>query len=164
VLDILPAGTGSALESDAVLREVTMMDWAGGAENRNYAISREIDMRNLLGLLLISLSIGMMAGVFLFHSWVHAKLVETGYKAQNLQAEERALVNDQAKLTLEDQTLMSPDRIDVIAQADLGMRPPRPSQLLAPVFRDIETTRETTLALASVPGAAAEARKPQSAF
>jgi len=40
-----------------------------------------------------------MAGVFLFHSWVHAEMVETGYKVQNLQAEEKALVNDQAKLT-----------------------------------------------------------------
>ncbi len=104
-----------------------MLDWAGGTENRNYAIRREIDARHLLDLLLISLSLGMMAGVFLFHSWVHAEMVATGYKVQNLQAEERALVNDQAKLTLEEQTLMSPDRIDAIAQADLGMKPPRPS-------------------------------------
>ena len=141
-----------------------MMDWAGGMESRNYAIRREIDTRNLLDLLLISLSIGMMAGVFLFHSWVHAKMIETGYKAQSLQAEERALVNDQAKLTLEEQTLMSPDRIDAIAQADLGMKPPRPSQLLTPVFQDIERNQTTTLALASAPGVTAEARKPQSTF
>jgi len=141
-----------------------MMDWAGSMESRNYAIRREIDTRNLFDLLLISLSIGMMAGVFLFHSWVHAKMVETGYRAQNFQAEERALVNDQEKLTLEEQTLMSPDRIDAIAQADLGMQPPRPSQLLTPVFQDIEHNRTTTLALANAPGVTAEARKPQSTF
>jgi cell division protein FtsL len=160
VLDILPAGTGGSIQLDAADREVEMMDWAGGTESRNYAIRREIDTRNLLDLLLISLSIGMMAGVFLFHSWVHAKMVETGYKAQNLLAEGRALVNDQAKLTLEEQTLLSPDRIDAIAQADLGMKPPRPSQLLTPAFRDIERSQTTTLALASAPGVTAEARKP----
>ena len=141
-----------------------MVDWAGGAENRNYAIRREIDTRNLFDLLLISLSLGMMAGVFLFHSWVHAEMVATGYKVQNLQAEERALVNDQAKLTLEEETLMSPDRIDAIAQADLGMRPPRPSQLLTPVMQDIEQSQTTTLALANAQGVNAVVRKPQSAF
>ncbi len=141
-----------------------MMDWAGGTENRNYAIRREIDTRHLLDLLLISLSLGMMAGVFLFHSWVHAELVATGYGVQSLQAEERALVNDQAKLTLEEQTLISPDRIDAIAQADLGMRPPHPSQLLTPVMQDIERSQTATLALASAPGVSAEVRKPQSAY
>jgi len=141
-----------------------MMDWAGGTENRNYAIRREIDTRHLLDLLLISLSLGLMAGVFLFHSWVHAEMVETGYMVQNLQAEEKALVNDQAKLTLEEQTLLSPDRIDAVAQADLGMKPPRPSQLLTPVLQDVEQTGTTTLALAGAPGVSAEARKPQSAF
>jgi len=141
-----------------------MLDWAGGTENRNYAIRREIDARHLLDLLLISLSLGMMAGVFLFHSWVHAEMVATGYKVQNLQAEERALMNDQAKLTLEEQTLMSPDRIDTIAQADLGMKPPRPSQLLTPVMQDIEQSGTTALALADAPGANVGVRKPQSAF
>jgi len=140
------------------------MDWAGGTESRNYAIRREIDTRHLLDLLLISLSLGLMAGVFLFHSWVHAEMVETGYKAQNLLAEEKALVNDQAKLTLEEQTLLSPDRIDLVAQADLGMKPPRPSQLLTPVLQDIEQTQTTTLALANAPGVNAGGRKSQSAF
>ncbi len=141
-----------------------MMDWAGGLESRNYAIRREIDVQNLLDLLLISLSIGTMAGVFLFHSWVHAKMVETGYQTQNLQSEERALMNDQEKLSLEIQTLMSPDRIDAIAQADLGMKPPRPSQLLTPAVRDIERNRTTTLALANAPGVTAEVRKSPSTF
>lgn len=141
-----------------------MMDWAGSMETRNYAIRREIDTRNLLDLLLISLSIGMVAGVFLFHSWVHAQMVETGYAAQNLQARERALIGDQEKLTLEEQTLLSPDRIDAIAQADLGMRPPHPNQLLAPVFQDIEKNRMTELALASAPADTAEVRKPQPTF
>jgi len=106
----------------------------------------------------------LMAGVFLFHSWVHAKLVETGYAAQYLKAEEKALLGDQEKLTLEEQTLMSPDRIDAVAQADLGMRPPRPNQLLMPVFQDIEGSRTTALALASAPRDATEARRPPSTF
>jgi cell division protein FtsL len=164
VLEILPAGPGALLDLIKALREVEMVDWAGSMETRNYAIRREIDTRNLLDLLLISLSIGMVAGVFLLHSWVHAMMVETGYKAQSLQAEERALINDQEKLTLEEQTLMSPGRIDAIAQADLGMKPPRPNQLLTPAFRDFEKNQTTTLALADAPGDTAEARKPPSTF
>jgi cell division protein FtsL len=155
---------GTLHDLNLAFREVEMMDWAGGMETRNYAIRREIDTRNLLDLLLISISIGLMAGVFLFHSWVRAQLVETGYAAQNLQAEEKVLISHQEKLTLEEQTLLSPDRIDAIAQAELGMRPPRPNQLLMPAFQDIEASRTTTLALASAPGDSKEARKSPSTF
>ncbi len=142
-----------------------MIDWAEGTEAKNYAIRRDINARNLLELLLVSLSIGIVAGVLVFHSWVRIRIVDIGYEEQQLSAEEQALRKIEEGLNLEEQTLMSPDRIDAIARNELGMQSLRASQVMTPAGADGgQGESASALALASAPVALASSRKTASVY
>ncbi len=135
------------------------MDWAGNIKTRNIGIRRQTDQRNLRELLSIMLAALMLAGVFLFFSWVRSRIVELGYQEQYLRTEEDALIRAQQLLVVEEANLQNPERIDSIARNDLGMTRVRTNQLLSPRFQDLEFGGPTRLAMASAPPPSIEPRK-----
>ncbi len=113
-----------------------MTDWADGIEIRNYGIRNEINVPMLSDLMRIILSLALIAGALLFYSWIRNQIVYTGYDSQSLFAAEESLLRVQEKLTLEEETLRNPERIDILARNDLGMAPLHPGQLIPPQFDD----------------------------
>jgi cell division protein FtsL len=113
-----------------------MTDWAEGIEARNHAIKNEININMLSDLMRIIVSLALLAGALLFYSWIRNQIINAGYESQNLFAVEESLQRVQKRLTLEEETLRNPERIDMIARNDLGMTPLRPSQLILPQLGD----------------------------
>ncbi len=140
-----------------------MVDWAQGALAKNHAIRRGVGLRQIVELLLTSLSIGLVAAALLFHSWVRVRIVDIGYEQQKLLAEEEALLKTQQSLSLEEQTLKSPERIDAIARNELGMQLLRADQLLAPAV-GAGSGEASVLAMANVDGGPAASRKAASVY
>ncbi len=125
-----------------------MTDWADGIEFRNYGTRREIDMGMLSDLLRVIIALVMVAGALVFYSWVQNQIVNTGYESQNLFTEEEMQLRIQKKLILEEETLRSPGRIDMIARNDLGLAPLRPAQLIFPQRLDAAIAASDSLAMA----------------
>jgi hypothetical protein len=125
-----------------------MTDWADGIETRNYGIKNEIDVHMLSELMRIIVALAMVAGAFLFYSWIRSQIVNTGYESQNLFAAEQSLLRTQKRLVLEEEILRNPERIDIIARNDLGMTPLRPSQLILPQIQDVERSTNNEMAMA----------------
>jgi len=140
-----------------------MRDWASGLEARNYAIRRNMDARNLLDLLLISLSFGFLAGVLLLHSWVRIRIVNIGYEVQKVATEEQNLLKTGDSLKLEEATLLDLGRIEDLARNELGMDRLRASQLTSPIFTAAGTRDGTTIAMASDLKAVGEPKRSASA-
>lgn len=115
-----------------------MTDWAASIEARNYGIRREIDARMLWEMLGTIAALALIAGAFLFYSWVRGQIVHIGYESQSLFAREEALVRTQKRLILEEETLASPERIDILARNELEMAPLRPNQVILPPARRAE--------------------------
>jgi cell division protein FtsL len=115
-----------------------MTDWADGIETRNFGIKRKVDRGVFSDLVRSILFLALVAGTLIFCSWVRHQIVSTGYESQVLFAEEESLLRIQKRLILEEETLKSPERIDIIARNDLGMAPLRPAQLLRPWSQDRE--------------------------
>jgi cell division protein FtsL len=107
-----------------------MTDWAEGIEARNHAIKNEINTNMLSDLMRTIVFLALLAGALLFCSWIRNQIIYAGYESQNLFAVEESLKRMQKRLTLEEETLENPERIDMIARNDLGMAPLRPSQLI----------------------------------
>ncbi len=141
-----------------------MTDWADEMAFRNNAIRRAMDTRNLLDLLLITLSIGLLAGVLVLHSWVRTRIISVGYEIQKLSIEEESLLKAEAGLSLEEETLKAMGRIEEIARNELGMQRLQASQLTIPVPRDVETASSATFAMAKQPKSEDESRRPSSSF
>ena len=136
-----------------------MVDWAGSIQTQNNGVKRQTDRRNLRDLLNLMLSVVMLAGVFLFFSWVRSRIVELGYYEENLRIEEESLLRAQRILIVDEANLQNPERIDSIARYNLGLRPMRSNQFLPPQIPDPELSGPTRLALASSPSPAVEPRK-----
>lgn len=137
-----------------------MKDYAADSFDRNYGIRRETDRRNLCELLLIGASLAMIAAVLFSYSWVRAELVATGYALQQLQSEERELLREQQKLTLEEERLKHPGRIDDIARNGLGLSRMRAAQILPASMQDVRRDAADSLALAGNASAGSNSRKP----
>ncbi len=137
-----------------------MRDWACRIEARNYSIKRRTDRRNLSDLLTFTASVVLLAGVFGFYAWVQCGIRSLGYQEQNLMAREESLVRDQKNLILEEQTLKNPERIEFIAQNELGMVRVRTNQLMAPALQSIDLDGTARLALAAAPASPPGSRKP----
>ena len=128
--------------------ELAMTDWADGIETRNYGIKSEIDGSMLSELIRMIVPLVMIAAALLFYSWVRSQIVNTGYESQSLFAVKESLLRTQTRLILEEETLRSPERIDLIARNDLGMVPLRPNQFIQPLFQDVDRSLSNTLAMA----------------
>jgi cell division protein FtsL len=124
-----------------------MTDWAEGIEARNYTIKNEINVNMLSDLMRIIVSLALLAGALLFYSWIRNQIINEGYESQNLFAVEESLQRIQKRLTLEEETLRNPERIDIIARNDLGMAPLRPSQLILPQLGDPVSSASDEMAM-----------------
>jgi hypothetical protein len=127
--------------------EKAMTDWADGIETRNYGIKSEIDGRLLSELVRTIVPLALIAGALLFYSWVRSQIVNTGYESQSLFAVEESLLRTQKGLILEEETLRSPERIDLLARNYLGMTPLRPSQFIMPQPYDVDAGFSNALAM-----------------
>ncbi len=136
-----------------------MMDWVGGIETRNYGIKRRTDRGNLVGLLAIVLPVLVIGGVLLLWAWSRSQIVEMGYEAQSLDAQEKAILRVQDNLLLEEETLKSPARIDDLARNELGMVLVRSNQVVAPPIQDARVSGSTDLAMANTAFVVVEPRK-----
>ncbi len=136
------------------------MDWAGKVESRNYGIKRQTDQHILCDLLTITASVVLLAGALGFYAWASCGIVDLGYQEQSLNAQEEELLRVQKNLILEEQTLKNPERIDSIAQNELGMVRMRANQLVSPALQDLEIGSQTSLALAAAPSASPNSGKP----
>lgn len=137
-----------------------MRDWACRIETRNYSIKRRTDQRNLCELLTITASVVLLAGVFGFYAWVRCGIRDLGYQEQFLTTHEESLLRDQKNLILEEQTLKNPQRIEFIAQTELGMVRVHTNQLMAPALQSIDLDGTARLALAAAPASPPGSRKP----
>jgi len=117
-----------------------MNDWVNGTEKRNYGIKKKnlINMKELLWILLLLVPI---TGSLFFHLWVRGQITDTGYKIQALTQREEYLARTLEKLVVREEILQSPERIDNVARARLGMEPLRPEQILAPRIMTVPTDR-----------------------
>jgi len=108
-----------------------MIDWVQGTENRNYGIRKKngINARELFWALFLLVPI---TGSLIFHLWVRSEITDIGYRIQELSSAEESLVRERAKLLVKEEGLQSPERIDRVARARLGMEPLRPEQVLSP--------------------------------
>jgi cell division protein FtsL len=124
-----------------------MTDWAEGIEARNHAIKNEININMLSDLMRIIVSLALLAGALLFYSWIRNQIINAGYESQNLFAIEESLQRAQKRLTLEEETLRNPERIDSIARNDLGMAPLRPNQLILLQLGDAVSSASDQMAM-----------------
>jgi cell division protein FtsL len=76
-----------------------------------------------------SMALACLCLLVLSYAWQHFKAVEYGYKISELQSERDRLVEVNRALRLEEATLRSPDRIDVLAKR-MGLNPPEPGQVV----------------------------------
>jgi cell division protein FtsL len=122
-----------------------MLDLAEGVEDRNYGLRRAGAARSLLEALQIVLPVAMIAAALTFYVWVRGRLVQAGYQAERLQAQEEELLETGRRLLLEEQTLKDPDRLEAAARDRLGLISIRPWQVIpAPLLDrwDTSSSRE----------------------
>jgi cell division protein FtsL len=137
-----------------------MTDWADGIEIRNYGIRRRTDRRHLAELLKITSLLGLLAAVFGFYAWIRCTIVDLGYEEQDLRVEEEALLREEKQLAIAEQSLKDPERIERIAQDQLGMNRMKTNQLITPGSQEMESGVPITLAMTAVLPGAPEPRKP----
>jgi cell division protein FtsL len=73
---------------------------------------------------------GALASAGLFHTWQRVEAIRLAYRVGEVTAEHRTLLRHNEHLRLEVATLKAPARIERLAREDLGMAPPRPSQVV----------------------------------
>ena len=98
------------------------------AHQLNYTIHRERDwyaMRRLALLLLCGLT---LAGGFVFAAGQHFAAVQYGYKTEALRREQEQLLDEQRRLLVEHQQLVSPSRLEIAAR-EIGLQPVQPTQI-----------------------------------
>jgi cell division protein FtsL len=125
-----------------------MTDWADGIETRNYGIKCVIDARILSELVRTIVCLAMVAGALLFYLWIRSQIINTGYEIQSLLAAEEDLMRTQQNLSLKEEFLRRPERIDDIARNQLGMIPLSPAQLIVPQIQDLDKSTPDKLAMA----------------
>ena len=94
----------------------------------------------------------LFALVMLF-AWQHYRAIEYGYKIESLRGQRESLTEMNRALRLEEASLRSPDRIDVMAR-QMGMQPPQAGQVVrmdtapengAPVMASIAPVAATSV-------------------
>ncbi len=81
-------------------------------------------------LLFFTLVMLFLIGGSLFHVWSRIQRINLGYEISNSLKERRALEEANKKLRVDIATLKSYGRIEHIAIVELGMRKPRPDQVI----------------------------------
>ena len=87
-------------------------------------LRRAIDRRGLATFVAGTLACALIALSALFHAWVRTRVTEEGYRLSRLSAEHRELSREHERLQFHAAQLKSPQRIEELARARLGMGPP----------------------------------------
>lgn len=98
------------------------------AHQLNYTIRRERDWPALRSLALLLLCGLMLAGGFVFAAGQHFAAVRYGYQTENLRRERAQLLEEEQRLLLEREQLVSPARLESEARG-FGLQPVQASQL-----------------------------------
>jgi cell division protein FtsL len=88
------------------------------------AIRRNVDRRGLRSFAAGTCACVLLALALLMHAWVRTRVTERGYELSRLSAEYRALTREHEALQIRAAELKSPQRIEELARARLGMGPP----------------------------------------
>ncbi len=87
-------------------------------------VRRAIDRRGLATFAAATLACALIAAAALLHAWVRTRVTERGYRLSRLSAEYRDLTREHEALQIRAAELKSPQRIEDLARARLGMGPP----------------------------------------
>lgn len=72
----------------------------------------------------------LILSAMLFFVWTRIRVVQTGYEISRANQVQQELLEESRALRLEVATLRAPRRIEAIAGSQLGLRPPRPEQVV----------------------------------
>jgi cell division protein FtsL len=139
---------------------MNLREWADGIETRNYGINRKTETGILMELLYIIVVFALVAGAFLYYSWIRSHIINTGYEIQDLFAQEESLLRTQKALILEEETLRNPQRLDTVARDLLGMAPLRPNQLMPPGLGNVRQGPSDEMAMADAEAMGLEKAAP----
>jgi cell division protein FtsL len=96
----------------------------------NSRLQREVDhekRRECFSLLVL----GTLAFLFIMlFAWQHFECVRYGYLIQQLKQEQAEKVERNHALKVQFASLSDPQRIDTLARSELGLAPPKPSQIV----------------------------------
>ena len=96
----------------------------------NSQLLREVDPRSSRDLWLLLGLVATLAGGMVLYAWPHFELRQTALAKQRMERTKERLLEQNRKLRLEKATLERLRRIESIAVRDLGLRAPRPEQLV----------------------------------
>ncbi len=97
---------------------------------------------------------GVVFLFFLLVCWEHFECVRYGYEIQQLRSQQAAMQNWDNRLRMERASLANPQRIDRLAQTELGLIPPQPGQIV-PVGKSAAGTEQSIEYARNLPNARA---------
>jgi cell division protein FtsL len=89
-----------------------------------------LNAKNLDFVLVALLIFLLVTSIFVFHVWSRLYVFRTGYEIYQQEKTKQELLEENRILTMEVASLKSPARIERIARDDLGLRSPRPEQVV----------------------------------
>lgn len=119
------------------------------------AIRRAVDRRGFLDFCAATLACALIALAALGHAWLRTRVTEEGYRLSRLAAEARDLAREHETLQIRAAELKSPQRLEQLARAKLGMGPPAADKVVV-LVGDAVRPASPPVALAT-PGLAAAA-------
>ena len=97
---------------------------------RNRYLVRERDRRRLREMGKVTAAVLLVGAGLLGYTWLHLRLLGSGYRAETLQRELHELERLERHMSLEAAYLSSPERVERRAAEELGMAPPRLDQMV----------------------------------
>lgn len=98
---------------------------------RNESVVRKnIERRGLATFGAATLACAILAAGASLHLWVRTRVTERGYQLARLSSDSRDLTREHQALQIKAAELKSPQRIEQLARAHLGMGPPAIDRLL----------------------------------
>ncbi|HWE26025.1 MAG TPA: cell division protein FtsL [Myxococcales bacterium] len=91
---------------------------------------RAVEGRGLRPLLCALIACGLLSAGALLQIWVRTRVTEQGYRLSRLAGERQQLLRENERLQLAAARLGSPQRIEDLARARLGMGPPPPDRII----------------------------------
>lgn len=107
-----------------------------GRRAQNRYLVRDRDRRLLRELARVAVAVLVMGVALLGYTSLHLASIEAGYRIDDLEKSLKELRRHERHLSLERAYLSSPARIANRAEGELGMRPPKPTEV---VFVEDET-------------------------
>lgn len=96
----------------------------------NSRVVRVADPQERRQFLLWLLMSALLFAAGLVHTWQRFALIRYGYALEELKGQREALAESNRQLRLEEASLRSPERIDALARANLGLAAPAPGQVV----------------------------------